>query len=195
LNCAELRVGGDARFGKGRTGDVELRRKYAAAGAFALDVAGAVGVEGVRASSSEIRRRILAGNVEGAEVLLGRAFSLTGEVVTGAARGRRLGFPTANVLPDVEMRPAAGVYAAMATAPGVRAMAAVHVGPIPTFQVAAPVVEAHLLDFSGDLLGARLRLDFVTRLRGIERFADAEALKQRIAEDVRQVREALETHR
>lgn len=191
LRCVELRVGGDARFGKGRTGDVALLRRYAAGGAFDLDVAEAVRVAGVRASSSEIRRRVLSGDVQGAGVLLGRPFSLAGEVVTGAARGRKLGFPTANVLPDVAIRPAPGVYAAVGKAPGVTAPAAVHVGPIPTFGVAAPVVEAHLAGFSGDLLGVRLRLDFVRFLRGIVSFPDAGSLREQISLDVQATVEAV----
>ncbi len=188
LGCIELRVGGDARFGKGRAGDVAMLRKHAEGGAFDLHVADAAMVEGVRASSSEVRRRVLAGDVAGAATLLGRPFSLCGEVVTGAARGRAMGFPTANLLPDAAIRPAPGVYAAIARTPGVTAPAAVHVGPIPTFQVATPVVEAHLVGFAGDLVGARLRLEFVQRLRGIEKFGDAGALQRRIAEDVRQAR-------
>ncbi len=191
LRCVELRVGGDARFGRARTGDVGLLRRYAATGAFALDVADSVVEDGVRASSSEIRRRVLAGDVEGAREMLGRPFSLAGEVVTGAARGRRLGFPTANLLPDAAIRPAPGIYAAVASAPGVRAPAAVHVGPVPTFNVVSPMVEANLLDFHGDLLGARLRLDFKARLRDVVRFADVDDLKRQIAIDVQATRDVV----
>lgn len=191
LRCVELRVGGDARFGKGRAGDVDLLRHYAATGAFALNVADAVVDGGIRASSSEIRRRVLAGDMEGAAALLGRPFSLAGEVVSGAARGRGMGFPTANLLPDAAIRPVPGIYAAVASGPGIRAVAAVHVGPIPTFHVTAPKVEAHLLDFQGELLGTRLRLEFRTRLRGVVTFANVEDLKRQIATDVQAARDAV----
>ena len=83
----------------------------------------------------------------------------------------------------------------MASAPGVRAPAAVHVGPVPTFNVVSPMVEAHLLDFQGDLLGARLRLDFRARLRDVVRFADVDDLKRQIAVDVQRTREALDDSR
>lgn len=184
LGCRELRVGADARFGRGRAGDVELLRRHAAAGAFVLDVARAVEVDGVRVSSSEVRRRVLAGDVAGARDLLGRPFSLCGEVVTGAARGRKMGFPTANVLPDVPIRPEPGIYAALGEVGGRTWPAAVHLGPVPTFGVLSPVVEAHLVGFQGDLVGARVRLHFLRRLRGIVSFPDMDALAAQIARDV-----------
>ena len=184
LGCVELRVGGDARFGHARAGDVDMLRRFAATGALDVLVTDAVIEGGIRSSSSEIRRRVIAGNVEGARVLLGRPFSLAGEVVTGAARGRRLGFPTANLLPDVAIRPAAGIYAAIASGSGWQAPAAVDVGPIPTFGVPSPVVEAHLIGFDGELPGTRMRIDFLVRLRDVVAFADVEQLKRQIAVDV-----------
>jgi riboflavin kinase / FMN adenylyltransferase len=194
LQCVELRVGGDARFGKGRAGDVALLQRFADEGLFDVRISDAVRVGVVRASSSEVRRRVLAGDVAGAATLLGRPFSLAGEVVTGAARGRRMGFPTANLLPDTAMRPAPGVYAAIGSGPGFRAPAAVHVGPIPTFDVASSVVEAHLVGFEGELVGTRMRLEFVQRLRAVTRFADVESLKARIAQDIQETLESVRAH-
>jgi riboflavin kinase/FMN adenylyltransferase len=184
LGCIELHVGGDARFGKGRAGDVALLQRLADIHGFDLMISDAVKADGIRSSSSEIRRRLLAGNVAGARTLLGRPFSLVGEVVTGAARGRAMGFPTANLLPDSAMLPAPGVYAAIGLVPGFRLPAAVHLGPIPTFDVTPPVVEAHLVGFDGYLPGVRMRLDFVQRLRGVIRFDCVEALQQQIVKDI-----------
>jgi riboflavin kinase/FMN adenylyltransferase len=102
-----------------------------------------------------------------------------------------MGFPTANLIPDAAIRPTPGIYAAVASGPGIRAAAEVHVGPIPTFHVTAPKVEAHLLDFQGELLGTRLRLEFRTRLRGVVTFGNVEDLKRQIATDVQATRDAL----
>jgi riboflavin kinase/FMN adenylyltransferase len=185
LRCADLFVGGDARFGRGRAGDVALLRTRAGAGAFRLHLVSAVETGGVRASSSGIRRSIAEGDVAGAARMLGRPFSVAGPVGTGAGRGRGIGYPTANLAQEGELRPGDGIYACSATAAGATWPAAVHVGPIPTFGAQRPVVEAHLVGFSGDLVGSRIRLRFLERLRGIERFADAAALREQIAEDVR----------
>jgi riboflavin kinase/FMN adenylyltransferase len=185
LHCAELHVGADARFGRGRRGDVAMLQAYAASGKLDVTVAGEVRIDGERVSSSGIRRLIVEGHVDHAARLVGRPFSIAGEVVTGAGRGRGLGFPTANVLPDGETRPADGVYAALGeTADGRRWPAAVHLGPIPTFRVVRPVMEAHLVGYEGDLVGTRLRLHFLSRIRDVVHFDDLESLKRKIDEDV-----------
>ncbi|MBM4396143.1 MAG: riboflavin biosynthesis protein RibF [Deltaproteobacteria bacterium] len=191
LRCAELFVGGDARFGRDRAGDVTLLRARADAGAFRLHLVAAFETGGVRASSSGIRRSIAEGDVAGAARMLGRPFSIAGPVVTGAGRGRGIGYPTANLAQEGELRPGHGIYACEATAAGATWPAAVHVGPIPTFGAERPVVEAHLVGFSGDLVGSRIRLRFLERLRGVERFADAAALREQIAEDVRRTLEVV----
>lgn len=184
LRCRELFVGGDARFGKDRKGDVALLGKYAAQGAFHLHVLPAVGIEGKRVSSSRIRRRIEAGVMEEARRLIGRPFSICGEVVSGDGRGAGLGFPTANVLGDGETRPLYGVYACTAETDRGIWPAAVHHGPIPTFESRRPVLEAHLLGFEGNLVGSRVRLHFEKCLRPIRKFDDVEDLKRQIAADV-----------
>ena len=183
LGCVHLFVGEDARFGRDRAGDVAMLRRWAGEESRELTVVGPVTWEGVRVSSSGIRRLIVAGDVKGAAALLGRPFSMVGEVVRGAGRGRGIGFPTANLVPDGETRPADGVYASVAVVGARRFPAAVHLGPVPTFGATLAVVEAHLVGFDGDLLGQRVRLHFLDRLRGIERFADVEALKTAISAD------------
>lgn len=186
LSCRDLFVGADARFGKGRAGDVHLLRSRADAGAFRLHLLEAVAVDGVRVSSSRIRRLVAAGDVASAAALLGRPFDVEGLVVRGAGRGRRLGFPTANLVQEGQLQPGHGIYACRAEAAGKTWPAAVHIGPIPTFGADRPVVEAHLVGFDGDLVGSRIRVRFLARLRGVVRFDGVEALRRQIAEDVRQ---------
>jgi riboflavin kinase/FMN adenylyltransferase len=188
LRCAHLFVGPDARFGHGRGGDLALLRRFEARGTFRLSVTRTVEVDGERVSSSGIRRLVMAGDVARAARWLGRPYVVSGRVVHGDGRGQGLGFPTANVLPGATTRLAEGIYAVIAEAPAGRYAAAVHVGPIPTFGVERPVVEAHLLDFEGDLVDTTLRLHFLERLRDVVRFPDAEALRAAIADDVARTR-------
>lgn len=190
LGAREVWVGSDARFGRGREGDLSMLRQWEAEGRFRLVVADDVASGGHRISSSGIRRLVARGEVEEAARHLGRPFEIRGEVVRGASRGRGMGFPTANLVPDLPLVPGEGIYAAEGEAEGLGSWpAAVHVGPVPTFGIRDPVVEAHLLDFDGDLPGRRMRLRFLARIRSIERFDRVDALRDRIAEDVRIARE------
>jgi riboflavin kinase/FMN adenylyltransferase len=145
-----------------------------------------VEVDGEIVSSSHIRALVTAGDVEHAARFLGSPFQLRGEVVTGDRRGRELGFPTANIVPDEELIcPGHGVYAARADG----GCAAVSVGVRPTFGTGrAVLVEAFLLDFDGDLYGQVLRVDFLARLRGERRFDTVEALVDQMHRDVDQTR-------
>ena len=155
-------------------------------------------VDGLVCSSTKVREFVLEGRVEGAALLLGRPVEITGPVVRGAGRGRGLGIPTANVAPEGELLPPLGIYAARALvldATGRVASAhkaALSVGSNPTFTAAsgaAPVtVEAHLLDFDGDLYGRRLRLEVLHRLRDERRFESVEALLEQIAADIAETR-------
>jgi riboflavin kinase/FMN adenylyltransferase len=148
-------------------------------------------------SSTAIRALIAAGQVEQATHALGRPPTLTGEVVSGAKLGRSLGYPTANLRLDTPRAvPADGVYAAWAeiapfTPTTRRIPAAVSIGDRPTFDGKQRIVEAYLLDFDGDLYGRRLRLHFVARLRGQERFDDVASLLAQMARDVEHVRRLL----
>lgn len=188
LHCRVLFVGGDARFGRGRKGNVELLGRYADAGSFELHRVSAVEIDDERISSSRIRRRIESGDVESAGRMIGRPFSICGEVVSGAGRGAKLGFPTANVLGDGETRPKHGIYACNAETDRGTWPAAVHLGPIPTFDSKRPVLEAHLLGFSGDLVGSRVRVHFTKFLRDIRKFKDPDDLVTQIARDVEETR-------
>src|SRR5436305_9485 len=121
--------------------------------------------------------------------LLGRPYSVEGEVVRGAGRGRTLGFPTANVKPDHPLALPAGVYVCQALVGSERYDAVLNLGVRPTFGETELLVEAHLLDFSGDLYGRRLRLEFLRRLREERKFPDIEALRRQIALDVAAARQ------
>lgn len=143
-------------------------------------------VDGV--SSSAIRRALGAGDIDAATTMLGRQYSISGIVGHGRELGRQLGFPTANLITDPGiLLPAPGVYAAEATtADGSRYRAVVNIGVSPTVSEGLPLsVEAHLINYSGNLYGTNLRLDFLRRLRDEKKFGDISALKEGIAADVR----------
>jgi len=184
LQATRVSVGENFRFGHRATGDTQL---LAADGRFETRVVELVEVDGEIVSSSHIRALVQAGDVDHAARFLGGPFQLRGEVVTGDRRGRALGFPTANIVPDEDLVcPGHGVYAARADG----ACAAVSVGVRPTFGTGrAVLVEAYLIDREVDLYGKTLRIDFVARLRGERRFNTAEALVEQMRRDVALTRE------
>ncbi len=184
LRATHVSVGENFRFGHRATGDPEL---LAADGRFELRVVALVEVDGEIVSSSHIRGLVLAGEVELGAHFLGAPFQMRGEVVRGEQRGRTLGFPTANIVPDEELVcPGHGIYVARAGGD----CAAVSIGVRPTFGTGrAVLVEAYLLDRDVDLYGQALKLDFLARLRGERRFATPEALVRQMHEDVERARE------
>ena len=135
-------------------------------------------------SSSQIRAALQRGNLPSAARLLGRPYSIRGEVVRGAGRGRTLGFPTANVKTDRPLGLPAGVYVCQVTVATRQHQAVVNVGFRPTFGETELAVEAHVLDFTGDLYDERVTLTFVRRLRDEKKFPSIDALRQQIALDV-----------
>ena len=192
LGARHVVVGESFRFGHARQGDARTLEALGGRQGFDVQVVKPVLHAGRPISSSRIRESLAAGDVKDAALLLGRPYALDGRVVRGDGRGRGLGIPTANLGVEEQMLPGRGVYAGRVLVPGGDWRAAVvNVGERPTFGGTGLVVEAHLIDFSGDLYGARLRVSFQARLRGEERFASAEALVERIHEDVRVARELL----
>ena len=183
LQATRVAVGENFRFGHRAAGDPEL---LAADGRFETRVVPLVEVDGEIVSSSHIRGLLLAGEVETATRFLGAPFQLRGTVVKGDQRGRTLGFPTANLIPDEALVcPGHGIYAARAAA----ACAAVSIGVRPTFGTGrALLVEAYLLDWDGELYGTELRIDFLARLRGERRFDSPEALIEQMRRDVERTR-------
>ena len=184
LQATHVSVGENFRFGHGAAGDTEM---LAADARFGTRVVRLVEVDGEIVSSSHIRALVSAGDVEHAARFLGSPFQMRGEVVHGDQRGRLLGFPTANIVPDEELVcPGHGVYAARADG----TCAAVSVGVRPTFGTGrAVLVEAYLLDRDEDLYGRVLRVDFLARLRGERRFETVEALVAQMQIDVVQTRD------
>lgn len=193
LDAAVVLVGADFTFGRGRSGDRRTLRDLGARHGFAVQVVDPIAVDGIVASSTKVREFVLEGRVEAAAPLLGRPFAVAGTVVAGAGRGRTLDVPTANVRPDGELLPRVGVYAARVAAEGgpADAPAVVNVGAAPTFGEREVVVEAHLLDWSGDLAGRRLTVGLLSRLRDERRFPDAEALVAQIRDDIGRARQIL----
>jgi riboflavin kinase/FMN adenylyltransferase len=189
-------VGSDFTYGKGRAGSIGTLTAAAQRSGGEVSVVSPVTVEGVVVSSSKIREYVLEGRVEAASRLLGRPFDLEGTVVTGAQRGRTIGFPTANVETMNEVRPAAGVYAITAQLKDGRSFGgACNIGTKPTFGSNEVTIECNLFDFSGDLYGAWLRVGFLERLRSEQRFAGLDALKAQIERDVLAARAILKQSR
>jgi len=184
LGATHVSVGENFRFGHRAGGDTDL---LAADERFETRVVALVETDGEVVSSSHIRGLVLAGEVERAAGFLGAPFQLRGEVVHGDKRGRELGYPTANLVPDPGVVcPGHGVYACRAND---ERAAAVNVGVRPTFATGRGVlIEAYLLDWSGDLYGQELRLDFVKRLRGERRFDRVAELVERMDHDVAEAR-------
>jgi riboflavin kinase/FMN adenylyltransferase len=187
-------VGENFRFGRGRGGDVDALRRLGEGLSFGVRSVGAVLNEGAPISSTRIRVALNRGSVEAAAQMLGRPFLVDGIVVKGAGRGRQIGIPTANLDCRNETLPGAGVYACRVTREGKgEALAVVNVGRRPTFGGDTTIVEAHLLDFDGDLYGSLIRVFFVTRLRAERPFPGAAALVSQIREDIVEARRVLES--
>ena len=189
LGARQVAIGENFRFGHKAQGDPGL---LSADARFETVVHPLLEVDGEIVSSSHIRGLVLAGEVVEANRLLGAGFELRGEVVHGDERGRELGFPTANLVPDETLAcPGHGVYACVAESDGFSARpAAVSIGVRPTFKTGrGELIEAYVLDFEGDLYGGDLRLRFLERLRGERRFADADALIEQMHRDVQRTRE------
>jgi riboflavin kinase / FMN adenylyltransferase len=187
LDARRVSVGEDFRFGHKARGDAALLR---AQDAFDTRVAEMVELEGEIVSSTHIRGLVTAGDVATAARFLGDPFTMRGPIVHGDKRGRTLGFPTANLVPDPHLVvPDHGIYACRATVAGETRIAAVNVGVRPTFTTGRGLlVEAYLLDFDADVYGHELRLEFLSRLRGERRFDSVDALVDQMERDVAETR-------
>ena len=187
----KLILGPGAKIGHDRADSDRLKTITAGLDIEILDVE-PVSVSGKPVSSSSIRESLASGDVDTARAMLGRPYAVEGTVAPGDQRGRELGFPTANIDPHVGLAiPADGIYATVARVGGERRMAATSIGVRPTFGGGVRLVEAYLLDFSGDLYGQSISLEFVRRLRGEIKFDGAEALIEQMNRDVEETREAL----
>jgi riboflavin kinase/FMN adenylyltransferase len=187
LGAERVSVGENFRFGNRARGDAALLR---AQDALETRVAELVELDGEIISSTHIRGLVSAGDMAAAARFLGAPFQLRGMVAHGDKRGRTLGFPTANLVPDPQLVvPDHGIYACRAQVGGETHVAAVNVGVRPTFKTGRGLlVEAYLLDFEDDIYGRELRLDFLERLRGERRFDSVDALVEQMGADVHETR-------
>jgi riboflavin kinase / FMN adenylyltransferase len=191
LGVRAVVVGEDFSFGRGRSGSVRELQSWLPEGGARLRVVSQERFEGIPISSTRIREMLHEGHVEGAARLLGRPFDLDGTVVSGMGRGAKIGWPTANVQSENELLPQNGVYAVRVRFDGVELPGAANIGRKPTFgEGSALTVEVHLIGHSdGSLLGRRLRVIFIARLRDEMRFPSVDALKAQIGRDVERARE------
>ena len=192
LQAREVVVGHDYCFGRGREGNIELLREMGTIHGFTVQVVWAVEVQGAVVSSSLIRAMLRLGKVTEAGRLLGRSYGVAGRVVQGKGRGAKLlGVPTANILTPNELLPASGIYAVWVRRGEVILPGVANIGTCPTFNNTEFSLEVHLLEFSGDLYGEPLEVQFVARLREEQRFPSLEALAAQIHADINAARQAL----
>jgi phosphoribosyl 1,2-cyclic phosphate phosphodiesterase len=190
LQVRAVLVGENFRFGHRQAGDVQLLRKLGQQLGFAVDMVPAVENRRAVISSTGIRKLVALGRVEQASRWLGRPFALTGEIVRGTGTGRKFGFPTLNLQPEQELLPARGVYVTRTLLEGESEPrpSVTNVGIRPTFQGQQLTVETHLIDFSGKVLSASLRLEFCRRLRAEQKFPGPQELAAQISQDIAKAR-------
>ncbi len=183
LLVAELVLGANFRFGRGREGDLGSLRKLGDKLGFVVHEVEAAQHRGEIISSSRIRKSLEEGAVDEAKAMLGRPAFLDGDVVRGDGRGKRMGFPTANLRVDGDVLIADGVYVTEGTLGGATFSGMAHVGRRPTFGLEERTVETHLFDFDRDIYESRIRLHFHHRIRGTVKFSSAEALQEQLRRD------------
>ena len=191
MQLGRLIIGEDFALGRQRGGDVETLTQLGVALGFSVEVIELVEDSAGKVSSTDVRGALDEGAMARVQALLGRRFSVHGPVVLGFERGKSIGFPTANVaVGNDRALPATGVYCTLAHLPGGIAPSVTNIGVRPTFDDGSVVsVECHILDFDGDLYGMDLRVEFVERLRGEQKFDGVEALAAQIQHDCEAARE------
>ncbi len=191
INSRAVVVGHSVSFGHQRAGNasvmVELGREFG----FEVTVVGPVKAGGVEVSSTKVRELIAAADLKGVSDLLGRCHFLGGRVVRGRERGRKIGFPTANLEPETECIPPDGVYATRVILEDGLYGSITNIGMRPTFAETQRSIEAHIFDFDRDLYGMRIKLELVERIRPERKFDSAAALSGQIAIDIRRAKEIL----
>lgn len=193
LGLKALVVGHDFRMGRGRRGDREVLGRLGLELGFSVTDVGAVLIDGLPVSSTRVREAVRAADLALARALLGRPYTVEGEVVGGDRIGSRLGFPTANLRwPERKLLPPDGVYACVGEVVGRVFKAAVSLGTRPSVGGGSRRLEAHLIGFEGDLAGERLKLNFMSRLRPEKRFSTLDDLRNAIKEDVRAISQLLD---
>jgi riboflavin kinase/FMN adenylyltransferase len=193
LHAEVVSVGSGFRFGAGAEGTVDTLRLAGQDDGFAVVETPIVNLHGTEVRSSAIRAAVASGGVALAARMLGRRFAISGVVVTGDARGRTIGFPTANVtMPPRLVRPAGGVYAVICTVDDVTYHGVCNVGTRPTFGGSDEMIEVYLFDIDIDLYDKEMRVEFVDRIRNEQRFASVDALVSQIRTDVQHAKAILD---
>lgn len=192
LGTRYLVIGDDFRFGRNRAGDFASLQAAGVEHGFEVEDTPTVVLDGVRVSSTAVRAALAEGDLGLAARLLGRHYGMTGRVIEGRRLGQTLGFPTANLRPGRRVLPVTGVFAVLVRGVGERPWPAVaNLGTRPTVDGTEPLLEAHLFDYSGDLYGRRITVDFVARLRDEQRFDDIAGLKAQMHRDAELARRIL----
>ncbi len=190
-----LIVGHDFAFGKGAKGDYEFLKDAAPAYGIAVERVPALYIQGERVGSTVIRERIIQGELDKVEVLLGRKYAIVGEVVRGRGiGGRELGYPTANIKPHNSAVPAHGVYVAEVFVDGARRQAAVNIGIAPTILQEDVTIEAYILDFDENIVGREIEVVFHRRVRPEKKYGSLDELIRAIEQDVAAVRAYFSGH-
>ena len=193
LGMRGLVVGPDTALGRNREGDLDFLKKCGDEMGFWLESAEPFSLDGSPVKSRLIRSSISQGDVAGSAKMLGRKYSVTSEVITGDQRGREMGFPTANLKMDYRtLLPNDGIYATWAVIDGVRYPSATSIGIRPTFDLAQRLVEVYVMDFSADLYGKTLGVEFISKVRDQEKFDALDELVKQINIDVDNCREVLD---
>jgi len=194
LRMRGLIIGPDFALGRDREGNADNLRTLGQGMDFSVTVIPPVRVNGEVVSSTAIRNALADGDMKRVVNLIGRSFSLQGQVSTGAGRGLELGFPTTNLDIDPKQAlPAEGVYATLAYIDGKAYQSMTNIGRRPTFGGNGCTVETYILNYHGDLYGCQLKIDVIERLRGEKQFDTVEELKKQIAEDIKQGRAILDS--
>jgi len=188
LHAERIFVGDNFRFGHRHAGDVRLLQSLAEKFHYGVEIVAPVTMGGEIVSSTSVRRAVTAGHMDVAARLLGRPYSLTGRVVSGTGRGRREVVPTLNLEQEQEVLPARGVYATETRIGEEWHRSVSNVGVRPTFDGGPVTVESNLLDFKVEMPAERIEVRFWKRLRGEQKFASADELKEQIGKDIRQTR-------
>lgn len=192
LSARQLWVGPEFRFGKGRSGDIDLLQRVGAELGFDANEIEPVELEGERVSSTRIRAALQSGDFAGAARLLGRPYAIGGHVARGRQLGRELGFPTANLRFGGKTPALSGIYATWVHGVGTSPWASVSsLGTRPTVAGVEPLLEAHLFDFDGDLYGRCIEVEFVAKLRDELKFPDLSSLTEQMHRDAAQARAIL----
>jgi riboflavin kinase / FMN adenylyltransferase len=192
LNASGVVVGHDFSFGRKAQGDIPFLKKMGEKLGFFVESVDPVNIEGSVISSTCIRKMIASGDVAGAARFMLHPFRLHGPVIHGMSRGRGLGYPTANIVPDKALIPAYGVYAVYLSTPDQCYKAVVNVGNNPTFGDVGTSIEGFIFDFEGDIYNRFITIEFVEFIRGEIKFADKSYLIDQIKEDCRKAKEILQ---